>query len=49
MTQGKRKTKVKRKWKRSIYKVKKLRIGAHAMNLGMFIIGWFLVVGIAVM
>lgn len=49
MTQGKRKTKVKRKWKRSIYKVRKLRIGAHAMNLGMFIIGWFLVVGIAVM
>ena len=49
MTQGKRKTKVKRKWKRSINKVKKLRIGTHAANLGMFIIGWFLVVGIAVM
>jgi len=41
--------KVKRKWKRQVNKIKKLRIGTHAMNLGMFIIGWFLVVGIAVM
>ncbi len=41
--------KVKRKWKRQINKIKKLRIGTHAVNLGMFIIGWFLVVGIAVM
>lgn len=49
MNQVKRKTKVKRKWKRSINKVKKLRIGTRAVNLGMFIIGWFLVVGIAVM
>ena len=49
MNQIKRKTKVKRKWKRSVNKIKKFRIGTRAMNLGMFIIGWFLVVGIAVM
>ena len=38
-----------RKLKRMTGKIKKLRIGTRAMNLAMFIIGWFLVVGIAVM
>jgi signal peptidase I len=41
--------KAKRKWKRTVGRIKKLRIASRVMNLGMFIIGWFLVVGIAVL
>lgn len=40
---------VKRKWKRLKGKYKKLKIGTRAMNVGMFIIGWILVVALAIM
>ena len=40
--------KAKRKWRRWLNKLKKLGIGTRAMNLGMFIIGWILVVFLAV-
>lgn len=40
--------KYRRKLKRFIGKVKKLKIGTKAMNIAMLVIGWFLVIGIAI-
>ena len=37
-----------RNLKRFIGRLKKLKIGTHAMNLAMFIIGWFLVIAISI-
>lgn len=37
-----------RNLKRFIGRLKKLKIGTHAMNLAMFIIGWFLVITISI-
>lgn len=41
--------KLRRKWKRASKKLKKLGVGTRAVNLGMFIIGWLLVIFIAIM
>lgn len=41
--------KVKRKWTRKLNKLKKWGIGTRAVNLTMFIIGWLLVIGLAVL
>ena len=40
--------KYRRKFKQFIGRIKKLKIGTRAMNLAMFIIGWFLVMGFAI-
>ena len=37
-----------RKFKRFIGRLKKLKIGTRAMNLAMFLIGWFLVIGLSI-
>ena len=40
--------KYRRKFKQFIGRIKKLKIGTRAMNLAMLIIGWFLVIGFAI-
>jgi len=40
--------KFKRNYKRFIGRLKKLKIGTRAMNLSMFIIGWFIVIALAI-
>ena len=40
--------KYRRKFKQFVGRIRKLKIGTRAMNLAMFVIGWFLVIGLAI-